>query len=175
MAAIAAGLFLRRRYLVVVVSGASMEPTIIAGERVLVRRVRIGAVRPGQIVVFEGTPDETWKLDGDMPPADGGAHKQPAIHPGPDNTSQHTIKRAVAVPGDPVPRDVCPVLRGVQEPAVPTNCLVVLGDARDQSYDSRHYGYVPAELLVGVVVRKLAVPRLPLESQRTDNRPGRHR
>jgi signal peptidase I len=60
-----------------------------------------------------------------------------------------------------VPRDDCPALREVAEPTVPTGQLVVLGDAPHLSYDSRHYGYVPAGLLVGVMVRRLWLPRRP--------------
>ncbi len=147
-------LWLRRRYLAVTVTGRSMEPTYDDGERVLVRRVRIDAVRRGEVVVFTGTPDETW-----LPIGAGASAKQPVFRPGPASMPRHTIKRVLAVPGDPVPHDACPALRDAAESSVPAGQIVVLGDAANRSYDSRHYGYVPAELLVGVAVRRLRLPR----------------
>lgn len=153
-ALIAVPLWLRRRYLAVTVTGTSMVPAYDDGERVLVRRARIGALRPSHVVVFVGTPNETWRG------ADTSA-KQAMPSDRPAGMPRHTIKRVLAVPGDPVPRDVCPALREVTESAVPRGCLVVVGDAPHQSYDSRHYGYVPAELLVGITVRKMRLPRRP--------------
>jgi signal peptidase I len=44
---------LRRRIAVVAVDGPSMQPTLAAGERVLVRRAGISDMHRGQIVVFE--------------------------------------------------------------------------------------------------------------------------
>jgi signal peptidase I len=37
---------------------------------------------------------------------------------------------------------------------VPAGSLVVLGDNADESYDSRHFGYVRASSVLGVVVRE---------------------
>jgi signal peptidase I len=42
---------LRSRYLTVAVTGTSMLPTLMAGDRVLVRRLRRGRLRLGQLVV----------------------------------------------------------------------------------------------------------------------------
>jgi signal peptidase I len=42
---------LRSRYLTVAVTGTSMLPTLVAGDRVLVRRVRRRRLRLGQLVV----------------------------------------------------------------------------------------------------------------------------
>ena len=51
----------RRRIAVVAVDGNSMEPALAGGDRILVRRARAGAVRAGQVVVFEQPgPDGTW-------------------------------------------------------------------------------------------------------------------
>jgi len=55
-AATAAWAVLRRRFVAVTVEGLSMRPTLAPGDRVLVRRARLDAVRPGQIVVL-GNPD----------------------------------------------------------------------------------------------------------------------
>jgi signal peptidase I len=153
---LAVPLWLRRHYLAITVTGPSMSPTYGDGERVLVRRVRTGAVRPGTVVVFAGTPDETWRGSAAEVPA-----KQAVIRPGAATMPRHTIKRVLAVPGDPVPREACPALRDVEESTVPAGNLVVVGDAPNLSYDSRHYGYLPAGLVVGITVRKLRLPRRP--------------
>lgn len=120
----AALLWLRRRLLVVTVRGVSMEPTLHAGDRLLVRRVRLPAVGRGSIVVVAGLRD-------------------PA-----DPTTELLIKRAVALPGDPVPAGV----PGAGVP-VPADRLVVLGDNAARSHDSRALGPLPAAALVGLVLR----------------------
>jgi signal peptidase I len=125
---VATGLLrLRHRYTVVTVNGESMSPTYRPGDRVLVRRVRL--VRREQCVVFAEEPT------------------------GP--TPSWVLKRVVAVPGDPVPRDRTPALPAMPEARVPAGHLVVLGDNPAHSYDSRHYGYVMVERLLGVVSRRM--------------------
>jgi signal peptidase I len=127
----AAAWLVRRRYVAVTVEGESMSPTYPAGSRVLVRRTGPEAIRRGQVVVFTGFP--------------------PVL----DGRARFVIKRAAAVPGDPVPRDTVPALRSVPEQHIPPRRLVVLGDRPDHSYDSRQYGYLAAERIMGVVVRSL--------------------
>ena len=118
---------LRSRLLVVIVHGVSMEPTYSAGDRLLVRRARLERVRAGQVVVVRV----------------GGAA------PG-DLTGGRMVKRAVALPGDPVPPRI-PVIDAV----VPVGRLVVLGDNLARSKDSRQLGYIPADALIGVVLRPM--------------------
>nr|WP_281401045.1 S26 family signal peptidase [Amycolatopsis umgeniensis] len=118
---------LRRRLIVVTVYGVSMEPTYVAGDRLLVRRSRLARVRAGQIVVVQGGPPK----------------------PG-DPTAGRLVKRAVAVPGDPVPPHI-----PVADPVVPPGNLLVLGDNPARSNDSRRLGYIPADALIGVVLRPI--------------------
>lgn len=134
-AAVAAGIVAaRRRYLVVRVAGTSMLPTYRPGDRVLIRRTAGSALRRGQVVVFHfGPPPRRADLDAGL----------------------WQIKRVAAVPGDPVPQEVSPAVDG--EPRVPDGRLVVLGDGVD-SRDSRHWGYLPMDRVLGVVVRELSAP-----------------
>lgn len=134
-------LVLRGRFVAVLVHGDSMVPTLHPGERVLVRRVPLRRVRRGQVVVLAPPPD---------------------LPPDPDNPPW-MVKRLVALPGDPVPRD----LRALWDQAgqagqagqaaerVPPGRFVVLGDNTARSFDSRRAGYFPADALLGVVVRTL--------------------
>jgi signal peptidase I len=120
---------LRARFVAVTVSGVSMEPTLSSGDRVLVRRVPLGRVRPGQVVVIANpTGEPPW-----------------------------LVKRAAAVPGDQVDPDWLPA--GHAPDRVPAGALVVLGDNVTASYDSRRAGFFPAAALLGVVVRELRLIR----------------
>ncbi|MEV4378056.1 S26 family signal peptidase [Streptosporangium sp. NPDC049644] len=158
-------LWLRRRYVVITVNGLSMHPTYGDGERVLIRRVPVPAVRPGQVVVFAALPDRArQELE-----AEAGGRGSPE-DPVRVDVPRWMIKRAIAVPGDLVPRRECPALRSVPEPTVPAGHLVVLGDNPKWSYDSRQSGYVAPGRLMGVVVRRLSLP--PGSAQRVDQGRG---
>ncbi|MGN9837114.1 signal peptidase I [Nonomuraea sp. H19] len=136
LAAMAAALWARGRYVVVTVEGTSMAPTLSDGDRVLVRRLRIDQVSTGDVVVLEPplTPVE--------------------LGPGGPDGRQWNIKRAVALPGDPVPP-------GIDDSVtrVPPGALVVLGDNAD-SVDSRQRGFFDADRLLGVALRRLGGPPL---------------
>jgi signal peptidase I len=123
---------LRRRYAVVAVQGRSMRPTYRAGDRLLVRRTGTGSIRRGQVVVFAESSDAR-----PAPPAGW------------------IIKRAIAVPGDPVPQDRVAALRSVTEEYVPAGRIVVIGDNPALSFDSRHFGYVTGDRVLGVVLRHM--------------------
>lgn len=131
---------LHRRYAVADVQGSSMEPTLRHGDRVLVRRVRDGGVRAGDIVVIERfAPDN-----------------QPRYrHPGRSPRRVWVVKRAAAVAGDPVPESVAHAAGVAPGTAVPAGRLVVLGDNPPHSTDSRVWGYLPTDRLLGVVRRRL--------------------
>ncbi|GGQ25814.1 signal peptidase I [Actinomadura coerulea] len=126
----AAGLVLaaRRGLLLTTVDGTSMEPALSSGDRILVRRTR--RVRRGQVALLRppGRPSTTLLL-----------------------------KRAVAVPGDHVPGGWAdPDVARIGGAPVPPRTLVVLGDNRPASWDSRHYGYVPRHRVVGVMLCRLS-------------------
>ena len=140
-AVLGAGL-VRRKLAVVEVTGRSMEPVLSSGDRVLVRRARLSELRPGLVAVVEMP---RLNLD------------HPELPPGwPPGHREWVIKRVAALPGDPLPAGVPspgpdPDHRGV----VPPGMFVVLGDNAAWSHDSRAIGCVPAERLLGVMIRPL--------------------
>ncbi|RFU43514.1 hypothetical protein DZF91_00790 [Actinomadura logoneensis] len=119
---------LRRRFTMVRVQGGSMAPTYADGDRLLVHRTT--RVRTGDAVVFDN----------------------PVTPPGHIPDPPWMVKRVTALPGDPVPADVRPAVSADTNTRVPPGHLVVRGDA-DRSQDSRHFGYVPAASIIGVVLR----------------------
>jgi signal peptidase I len=113
--------WVRRHLLIVTVTGWSMAPALIDGDRVLVRRHRGEPVRRGDVLVIS----------------------RPVVE-------RRYVKRVVAVAGDPMPSQVATTLPA-KTPVVPPGCLVVFGD-NPASEDSRHWGPISAEYVVGVVL-----------------------
>ncbi len=137
----------------------SMEPTLLVGDYILVTKfsygikffnstiIEMGEPKLGEIIVFRYPPD----------------------------TSKDYIKRVVGVPGDTVVvknKTVYINGRPIDEPyavhlqsyvmppgtsprdnfgpkTVPKGRLFVMGDNRDNSHDSRFWGFVPLDLLRG--------------------------
>lgn len=135
----AAGWWARRQLLVATVDGTSMEPTFRSGDRVLVLRRRLPRIRAGEVVVVR-RPDRWIRHPGHEPRL---------------MEREWNVKRAVALPGDPVPADV----PSAGFDTVPDGAFVVLGDNRDSSADSRTYGLYSSDQLFGVVVRELPAGR----------------
>ncbi|WP_405087930.1 S26 family signal peptidase [Microbispora sp. NBC_01389] len=157
---------LRRRYVVVEVYGTSMRPTFQAGDRVLVRRVPPRRLRAGEVVVVEAPgprarqPGPAQVIPGPARDMSGPARETAGPTretAGPDR--KWHIKRVAAIGGDPVPAWVAgtPGLRNADR--VPAGHLVVLGDNPDSSLDSRQRGFVPADRVLGVVLRRLRPER----------------
>jgi signal peptidase I len=134
----------RRRIVVVTVSGTSMTPTLHPGEKLLVRRCGITALKVGDIVVLE-------------PPRVPVSHEVTVLARLPTRT-QWQIKRVAALPGDPIPppaQEAAGTLR-----AVPDGTLIVLGD-NNASNDSRLNGPYPADGILGIALRRPAGATFP--------------
>ncbi|ETA71070.1 signal peptidase I [Actinospica robiniae] len=126
LAAVAATV--RRRLTVVLVDGESMSPALSSGDQVLVARSsRSTRISVGDVVVFRYASGPEEKL----------------------------IKRVAAVPGDLVPRNVLGAVDAQPGTRVPQGFLVVIGDGV-QSTDSRDFGYLAADQVTGVVLRRLS-------------------
>jgi len=122
--AIGAGILVaRRRWLVVIVRGNSMAPTLHDGQRLIVRRGRDYAT--GDIIVF--------RVD---------APGTPALR----------VKRVAALAGQPIPFQLRAGVLAAVPAAVPAHHVVVAGD-NAHSEDSRHLGFVTDAAIQGVVRR----------------------
>ncbi|MFC5180507.1 S26 family signal peptidase [Actinomadura harenae] len=66
------------------------------------------------------------------------------------------LKRTVAVTGDQVPKEWSEIdMKSLAGTTVPPDTVIVLGDNRPSSYDSRHFGHVRRSRVVGVLLTRV--------------------
>jgi signal peptidase I len=146
----------------------SMEPTLDVGQRVLVNRFvyHLGDPGIGDIIVFHPPVGADNGTECGIPHGT----RQPCPRPTPAESSQNFIKRIVAGPGDTLSvRDGHPVVNGVaktDEPyalpcgnsgacnlprpiTIPPGHYFMMGDNRGASDDSRFWGPIPREWIIG--------------------------
>ena len=132
---------------VFVIPSHSMDNTLMAGDHIVVSKLKmaIGSVNRGDVVVFN-LPDS---LRGTAP-------------------DEPFIKRVIAVEGDsvqltrlgitvngrlfpdpPLSAATSPVEDGHIEYRVPGGHVFVMGDNRSNSWDSRYWGFLPIEEIIG--------------------------
>lgn len=147
-----------------------MEPTLDVGQRVLVNRFLYHFADPGigDIVVFHPPKG----ADGESEEQCGAPHsrRQACDTPTGEESEQNFIKRIVAGPGDTLTvKDGHPVVNGVaktDEPyalpcgnaptcnlseqiTIPPDHYFMMGDNRGASDDSRFWGPVPRDWIIG--------------------------
>ncbi|MEH0447706.1 MULTISPECIES: S26 family signal peptidase [unclassified Streptomyces] len=134
--------WIRRNITIVRVLGPSMSPTYRDGEKVITRRVRTSKLRTGDVAVLNTVT----------------GHR---VSPGAAATHLPVIKRVAALPGDMVPEDIRFAAWGTRQVprTVPAGLLLVLGDNRESSIDSRSYGFLSLNAVEGKVMRKLREER----------------
>jgi signal peptidase I len=151
------------------IPSGSMEPTLDIGQRVLVNRFLYHLEDPeiGDIVVFHppaGTePGSGQECGVEHSP------EQPCPQPTPEMSSENFIKRIVAGPGDrlyiqhghPVvngeiaDEDFIRPCRGIaecdlkDEITIPPDHYFMMGDNRGASDDSRSFGPIPRDWIIG--------------------------
>ncbi len=136
-----------------VIPSSSMENTLLIGDHLLVSRFGYDAEIP-----FTGVHVNLWR--------DPKRQQIVIFHPPIAGASDY-VKRVIGVPGDQVqiragavwingkPLDE-PYLSGLQDAAqnfgpvvVPPGHYFVMGDNRDNSYDSRFWGFLPRRNMIG--------------------------
>ncbi|HUO72855.1 MAG TPA: signal peptidase I [Solirubrobacteraceae bacterium] len=147
----------------------SMEPTLTIGQRVLTNRL-INHPSVGDIVVFHPPKGADLLTPVCGNPAQGGAHEAACDTPTPGQSTQTFIKRVVAGPGDRISIVNGHVIRnGVQEKdpyiapcngdsscnfrqtiTIPPGHYFMMGDNRGASDDSRFWGPIPDNWVIGV-------------------------
>lgn len=146
-----------------------MEPTLDVGQRVLVNRFLYHLADPGvgDIVVFHPPAGAERGPECGAPPTP----QQACAEPTADRSDENFIKRIVAGPGDTLSvRNGHPVVNGVEktdEPytmpcaagggacnlpkpiVIPPDHYFMMGDNRGASQDSRFWGPVPRDWIIG--------------------------
>jgi len=154
------------------IPSGSMEPTLDVGQRVLVSRVNYHVSDPdrGDVVVFKppvGADDNRNECG--VPNFEPPARGQPCPRPTRGRSDQNFIKRIVGLPGDRLkviagrvyidgkqlkepyiePDDACDICNLPEEITVPPDHFFMMGDNRGASADSRFWGPVPEDQLIG--------------------------
>lgn len=130
------------------VNGLSMYPTLNHKDFLAINKICNNSIKKGDIVVFDTTPEVNRKKD-----------------------KIYYIKRIIATEGDRlVIKDGKIIINGIEQKesytdgsvtegyvdvTIPKNKYFVLGDNRDESSDSRVFGLVSQEDIVGIVINRI--------------------
>jgi signal peptidase I len=151
------------------IPSGSMEPTLTVGQRVLTNRLA-GNPGLGDVVVFHppAGADPANPLCGN--PNQGPGHSQACAKPVPHESTATYIKRVVGLPGDHIAiRNGHVIRNGTREKdsyiepcrgapecnlpkaiTVPPGDYFMMGDNRGDSDDSRFWGPVPSNWIIGI-------------------------
>jgi signal peptidase I len=155
------------------IPSGSMEPTLAVGERVLVNRIGNNFSDPsvGDILVFhppKGADTNECGVVGQGPFYDGPESRRPCSRSTSDRSDQNFIKRVVGGPGDRIAvRDGHVVRNGVVQRetfikpcgegadcnldpiTIPRDQYFMMGDNRGASDDSRYWGPIKRDWIIG--------------------------
>ncbi|HEY7876015.1 MAG TPA: signal peptidase I [Actinomycetota bacterium] len=150
------------------IPSASMEPTLMVGDRVLVEKVgyRFGSAGHGDVVVFERDLPTAVPLEEDEPFWTDIVDGIKGLFGFPTGDSQDFIKRVIAVGGDTIEGREGKVFLNGEELAepylppgtetssfgpveVPDGEIFVMGDNRGNSDDSRSFGPISESKVIG--------------------------
>lgn len=137
-----------------VVEGESMMPTLEEGNKLVVNKIgyTIGEIDRFDVIVFHANEKEDYVKRVIGLPGDHIAYINDQLYiNGKVQVEPYLDKYRNTVPyGQPLTGDF-DIAELWEEEKVPEGMLFVLGDNRQQSWDSRHFGFVPIERVVGEV------------------------
>jgi signal peptidase I len=141
---------IRRRFLVLHVSGNSMSPLILDGDTVRARRVLPDQIRAGDVVAIRAPVSNLERVRGAaLPPTPTPIVQWEEVTPPRTRSSEQiVIKRVVAAPGDKIP--AIPGLAGAGS-VLGAGRVIVLGDNAAESFDSRQFGPLGTDGVLGRV------------------------
>ena len=144
---------------------ASMENTLLAGDRIFVQRLPRVTVRTGDLVVFRYPPDPRQSFIKRLVGMPGDrirmvrkalyVNGKPIEEPYAIHRTRYMDDYRDNFPGAPPPmlstqgREMLADHMVGGEIVVPADSYFVLGDNRDDSLDSRYWGFVPAANVIG--------------------------
>ena len=153
------------------IPSATMEPTIEVGDYLYVAKwaPAVRNLPAGSLVVFQsveepslkilkrvvGTPGDTVAMRGGTLYRNGHPAAEPYVVHREPTRSEDPVQRAkmrywqAKHLADKSLTDYAPDLEDWGPLVVPPDSVFVLGDNRDESYDSRYYGFVASERIVG--------------------------
>ena len=154
------------------IPSGSMEPTLDIGQRVLVSRVNYHVSDPdrGDVVVFKPPAGaDSDRNECGVPNFEPPSRAQACPRPTRERSDQNFIKRIVGLPGDRLkvmggrvyidgklqkepfiqPDDACDICNLPKEIKIPPDHFFMMGDNRGASADSRYWGPVPEDQLIG--------------------------
>ena len=146
------------------IDGMSMRPTVVNEQHIIVSKLAYVGLNPSALrryVPFVENSRNDDSLIESQPPDYGDM----IAFLYPEDPSREFVKRVIGLPGDYIEIDRGQVIRNgepLDEPyvvhadtrsfkrvRVPTDSIYVLGDNRLVSSDSRHWGFVSDELIIG--------------------------
>lgn len=136
-----------------VVEGVSMEPTLHEGNKLVVNKIsyRIGDIKRFDVVVFHANEKEDFVkriigLPGDkIEYRDDKLYVNDVYYEEPYLEKYHKKKVTRLLTGNFTLESL------TNSPFVPDGYVFVLGDNRQDSWDSRHFGFIPIDQVVGKV------------------------
>ncbi len=162
------------------IPSGSMIPTLLIGDHILVSKLSYGLQWPSDCKLKMNFPPVTCYTTKVVVPADNPERGDVIVFRYPEDEEKDFIKRVVGVPGDTIEiRNKAVYINGAPaldsgytqrvDPGtidgsinprdnfgpvtVPPDSYFVMGDNRDQSLDSRFWGYVSAEKIKGKALR----------------------
>ena len=146
------------------IDGSSMHPALIDTQHVIASKIAYLRIDPSalmKISPLDKTKDGSFSLVTSLKPV----HGDVVAFAYPEDPSKGLIKRIIGLPGDVIEIESGYVIRNgqkleesyvvsrdrrnISEVTVPADSYYVLGDNRRRSTDSRDWGFVPSDHIIG--------------------------